>query len=94
MASTSGSIHSSQVSEHNGASREKNGSTVSVKPDAVAINGSKTTNNAPIKYRHVAAVHSKSKISLLSSGHENPTDFVGFRNLMVIVLSKYHVCFQ
>ena len=90
MASTSGSTYSWQVSEHNGAAEGTNGSTVSVKSDAVAVNGPKTANNAPVKYRHVAAVHSRSRISLLSSGHENPTDFVGFRNLMVIVLSKYH----
>ena len=91
MASTSGSIHSSQVSEHTEASGGTNGSTVSAKPDAVAVNGPRVANNPPTKYRHVAAVHSSSRISLLSSGHENPTNFVGFRNLMVIVLSKYGV---
>jgi diacylglycerol O-acyltransferase-1 len=39
------------------------------------------------KYRHVAAVHSKPRTSCLS--HDSPTtpSFIGFRNLMVIVLS-------
>ena len=38
------------------------------------------------KYRHVAAVHSKPETSCLS--HDSPVSpsFVGFRNLMVIVL--------
>ena len=40
------------------------------------------------KYRHVAAVHSTPRTSCLS--HESPTtpSFIGFRNLMVIVLGK------
>jgi diacylglycerol O-acyltransferase 1 len=40
------------------------------------------------KYRHVAAVHSKPRTSCLS--HDSPTtpSFIGFRNLMVLVLSK------
>jgi diacylglycerol O-acyltransferase-1 len=39
------------------------------------------------KYRHVAAVHSIARTSCLS--HDSPTtpSFIGFRNLMVIVLS-------
>ncbi|KAK0389130.1 hypothetical protein NLU13_2705 [Sarocladium strictum] len=38
------------------------------------------------KYRHVAAVHSKSRPSCLSHDAENAPSFIGFRNLMVIVL--------
>ncbi|KAI1755441.1 diacylglycerol O-acyltransferase [Xylaria castorea] len=38
------------------------------------------------KYRHVAAVHSKARPSTLSHDTEASPSFVGFRNLMVIVL--------
>ena len=39
------------------------------------------------KYRHVAAVHSKPRASCLSHDSEVAPSFLGFRNLMVIVLS-------
>ena len=45
-----------------------------------------TTGHA--KYRHVAAVHARSRTSCLSSDSEKRPSFLGFRNLMVIVLSK------
>jgi diacylglycerol O-acyltransferase-1 len=38
------------------------------------------------KYRHVEAVHSKSKPSCLSHDTTETPSFIGFRNLMVIVL--------
>jgi hypothetical protein len=38
------------------------------------------------KYRHVAAVHSKPRTSCLSHDSEVSPSFLGFRNLMVIVL--------
>ncbi|KAE8383347.1 putative diacylglycerol O-acyltransferase [Aspergillus bertholletiae] len=38
------------------------------------------------KYRHVAAYHSKAQDSSLSRESNVPTSFLGFRNLMVIVL--------
>jgi hypothetical protein len=41
------------------------------------------------KYRHVAAVHSKDRASCLSHDSESAPSFLGFRNLMVIVLSVY-----
>lgn len=41
-----------------------------------------------VKYRHVAAVHSRSRTSCLSSDSDTTPSFLGFRNLMVIVLSK------
>ncbi|PNY23662.1 O-acyltransferase [Tolypocladium capitatum] len=54
-----------------------------------ARNGSTAARTQPspqIKYRHVAAVHSQSRPSCLS--HDSPAapSFLGFRNLMVIVL--------
>lgn len=39
------------------------------------------------KYRHVAAVHSTPKASVLSHDSHAAPSFLGFRNLMVIVLS-------
>src|SRR4051812_30880655 len=39
------------------------------------------------KYRHIAAVHSKPRTSCLSHDSEIAPSFLGFRNLMVIVLS-------
>ena len=40
------------------------------------------------KYRHVAAVHSKVRTACLSHDSETSPSFLGFRNLMVIVLSE------
>ena len=41
------------------------------------------------KYRHVAALHSKSQPSCLSHESETVPSFLGFRNLMVLVLSEH-----
>lgn len=43
---------------------------------------------APAKYRHVAAIHSAQRASCLSHDSEASPSFLGFRNLMVIVLSE------
>lgn len=42
------------------------------------------------KYRHVAAVHSVSRPSCLSHDSNVAPSFIGFRNLMVIVLGELH----
>ena len=47
------------------------------------------TRSMPPKYRHIAAVHSRARISCLSRDTEFVPSFLGFRNLMVIVLSTY-----
>lgn len=45
------------------------------------------------KYRHVAAAHSQPRTSCLSHDSETSPSFLGFRNLMVIVLSmSLHCC--
>jgi diacylglycerol O-acyltransferase-1 len=41
------------------------------------------------KYRHIAAVHSKTRPSTLSHDSEAAPSFLGFRNLMVIVLGMF-----
>ncbi|KAF1961679.1 hypothetical protein CC80DRAFT_196117 [Byssothecium circinans] len=54
----------------------------------VSANGATTNTSMPpktIKYRHVFATHSQSHISSLTHGAATPS-FVGFRNLMVLVL--------
>ena len=42
----------------------------------------------PEKYRHVAAVHTRQRTSCLSQDSDATTSFLGFRNLMVLVLSR------
>jgi diacylglycerol O-acyltransferase-1 len=52
-------------------------------------NGSthRRTRSKDSKYRHVFATHSESRITCLSHESTETTSFVGFRNLMVLVLS-------
>ena len=45
------------------------------------------------KYRHVAAVHPTARTSWLSHDSEQSPSFLGFRNLMVIVLGWYLILF-
>jgi hypothetical protein len=44
------------------------------------------------KYRHIAAVHAKPRTSCLSHDSQTAPSFLGFRNLMVIVLSTSCNC--
>lgn len=46
-----------------------------------------STRNTSSKYRHIAAIHSRVRNSCLSRETEVIPSFLGFRNLMVIVLS-------
>lgn len=41
------------------------------------------------KYRHVAAYHTKSRDSCLSRETDESPSFIGFRNLMVLVLGEF-----
>ena len=41
------------------------------------------------KYRHVFATHSVTRTSCLSHDTDKNPSFVGFRNLMILVLSKH-----
>ena len=56
--------------------------------DAAATNTTpdRRRKSPPRKYRHVAAVHSQARPSCLSHDAQTSPSFVGFRNLMVIVL--------
>lgn len=55
---------------------------------------SKLKSSNSSNYRHTAAVHSKNNTSCLSHDSAQTPSFLGFRNLMVIVLSKPDVFIQ
>ncbi|KAF1808803.1 hypothetical protein P152DRAFT_452604 [Eremomyces bilateralis CBS 781.70] len=48
--------------------------------------GKKSINRRTQRYKHVFPVHASSRTSCLSPGAENPPNFFGFRNLMVLML--------
>ncbi len=49
---------------------------------------SKSRRREPPKYRHVEAVHAETRPSCLSHDSNVSPSFIGFRNLMVIVLGE------
>ena len=72
----------SELRRRSSYARDANGST---KPGA---NTSSMVVLVPKKYCHIAAVHVQQRTSCLShDAYVNPS-FLGFRNLMVLVLSK------
>uniref|UniRef100_A0A8H7TMB9 diacylglycerol O-acyltransferase n=1 Tax=Bionectria ochroleuca TaxID=29856 RepID=A0A8H7TMB9_BIOOC len=69
-----------QANGNGNATSRRNGQVETSSPEA-------TSKNHPArKYRHVTAVHSKTRPSCLSHDAEAAPSFIGFRNLMVIVL--------
>lgn len=54
---------------------------------AAAANGPEKPTVYLRKYRHLAAIHSQSKPSTLGHDAHTTPSFIGFRNLMIIVLS-------
>lgn len=58
--------------------------------DSKHTNGSahKRTRSKDSKYRHVFATHSEARTTCLSHEAEDTPSFVGFRNLMILVLSE------
>lgn len=70
------------TSSTNGTGQANGGSGPHAAPSA-------TTTRAPAKYRHVAAVHWGPRTSCLSHDSEVTPSFLGFRNLMVLVLSGF-----
>jgi diacylglycerol O-acyltransferase-1 len=52
-------------------------------------NGTTTQRIRDTKYRHVFATHSLQRTSCLSQDSDKSPSFVGFRNLMVLVLRKH-----
>lgn len=93
---TATSVDAANGAATNGnASKRRNGKAapdlVEAEPkDATTIE--KLRSSTQKKYRHVAAVHSKSRPSCLSHDSDATPSFIGFRNLMVIVLGKRASC--
>jgi hypothetical protein len=58
------------------------------KPSEHKANGHTTQRPKDTKYRHVFATHAQQRTSCLSQDAESSPSFVGFRNLMVLVLRK------
>lgn len=69
---------------YRGNSLQQNGS------DSRQANGSahRRTRSKDSKYRHVFATHSEARTACLSHDAEDTPSFVGFRNLMILVLSE------
>lgn len=62
--------------------------TEELKNVAEKVNDQRPLAKKRSKYRHVAAYHSKSQHSSLSREADVLPNFLGFRNLMVLVLGK------
>lgn len=82
MATRTGSVKSareeSQLNSTNGAIQNE----TEVSPPSTS------TTRKRSKYRHVAAYHSEARHSSLSREADVLPNFLGFRNLMVLVLGK------
>lgn len=84
-SSTGLSTYDANSTKQRGRSTEQNGH------DVKQSNGSthQRKKSKDSKYRHVFATHSESRITCLSEESENMPSFVGFRNLMILVLSTH-----
>jgi diacylglycerol O-acyltransferase 1 len=92
------SATSTSVETSNGPATHRNGAVpdktlTSVEPkDGTTIQ--KLRASPQKKYRHVAAVHSQTRPSCLSHDSKAAPSFLGFRNLMVIVLGESPIMSQ
>lgn len=87
-ATVTGVENASSGSQATRRSNPQNG-TVDTQPTAPAPATAEELRRAvQKKYRHVTAVHSKSRPSTLSHDSTSSASFLGFRNLMVIVLGE------
>ncbi|KAL2693761.1 hypothetical protein Neosp_000324 [[Neocosmospora] mangrovei] len=87
-SATATSVETSNGSAPSSVSR-RSGHDVTQREPQNRTNGGATTGSpkkAGQKYRHVVAVHSKTRPSCLSYDSDATPSFLGFRNLMVIVL--------
>ena len=83
------------INTHNSTSIHTNGNAVSNNQShASELITEQRTRNISSKYWHVAAAHSKARSSCLSHDAESNPSFLGFRNLMVIVLSMWSSIFN
>lgn len=87
MATIARTLSPPAIASHDATSAHANGDAVSSNP--THTNGAAAGTNArniSSKYQHIAAVHSRACTSCLSRDAEETPSFLGFRNLMVIVL--------
>ena len=71
------------------ASRSTNGTVQASRSTGTDASPSTTARRAQAKYGHIAAVHCEPRTSCLSHESEASPSFLGFRNLMVLVLSVF-----
>ena len=92
MTATASSVETSPGQNGSAAATRRthaNGNGNGVQTEsATASTARRTTKSPQKKYRHVAAVHSQTRPSCLSHDSDAAPSFLGFRNLMVIVLGK------
>jgi diacylglycerol O-acyltransferase-1 len=81
---------STGVQAANGVTNRSSNATVTDVEPTNATTEEKLKATPPLqkKYRHVAAVHAQTRPSCLSHDAQANPSFLGFRNLMVIVLGK------
>lgn len=82
-------LEEADTASQNGTATRLNGNAVLSTPNHA--NGRTirpSTRDSSSKYQHIAAVHLTTRNSCLSRDAESTPSFLGFRNLMVIVLSK------
>ncbi|KAI9902547.1 hypothetical protein N3K66_001899 [Trichothecium roseum] len=84
-STTSVAVPNGNSNANGNASRRKPEDLLEVEP-ANGTTREKLNKTIQKKYRHVAAVHSKTRSSCLSHDSDAAPSFIGFRNLMVIVL--------
>ncbi|KAF6225060.1 hypothetical protein HO133_010255 [Letharia lupina] len=87
MAAIARTLSPPEIASHDATPAHANGSVLS--SNSSPVNGNATgpiTRDISSKYRHIAAVHSRARTSCLSRDAELTPSFLGFKNLMVIVL--------
>lgn len=87
-STTSIAVPNGNGNANGNASRRKPEDLLEVEP-ANGTTREKLNKTIQKKYRHVAAVHSKTRSSCLSHDSDAAPSFIGFRNLMVIVLGTF-----
>ena len=90
MSTISRTLRPPDINTENSTSMHINGNTVSNNQShASGLATEQRTRNISSRYWHIAAAHSKARSSCLSHDAESNPSFLGFRNLMVIVLSTW-----
>lgn len=85
MASIARTLNAPEITSHHKSSIPAVENAISSSANGTAA--APRRRNISSKYRHIAAVHSTARNSCLSRDVDVTPSFLGFRNLMVIVLS-------